>query len=205
MIPEKKCSALSIAAKYKGADMLPYTDTCDFEEGPIHLQDPSQGLQYQIWRARIVADTVYITSATKPETPVITVRGIQEVSLAFDQNARYVVLYLVQGNMWLYWHDPAIQQYTHTLLETGVISPRASLDDKREMQRDNSEIILAYVKDGNLYYRGQRDRYQIPHLLQTGVAGRLMRVGMNANYRLQFIFQAQPYDIYSCTLELNCL
>ncbi len=185
--------------------MLPYTDTCDFEEGPIHLQDPSQGLQYQIWRARIVADTVYITSATTPETPVITVRGIQEVSLAFDQNARSVVLYLVQGNMWLYWHDPTIQQYTHTLLETGVISPRASLDDKREMQRDNSEIILAYVKDGNLYYRGQRDRYQIPYLLQTGVAGRLMRIGMNINYRFQFIFQAQPYGDYSCTIGLNCL
>ena len=205
MIPNKDCSFLSVVAKYKGADMLPYSDTCDYEDGPIYLQDASQGLQYQVWRARIVADTVYLTSPTTPETPIITVRGIKSVSLAFDQNARHLLAYLLGDDVWLYWYDPAIQRYTHTLFETGVISPRVTLDDKREMQRDYSEIILAYVKDGNLYYRGQRDRYQIPYLLQAGVAGRLMRVGMNSKYRLQFIFQAQPYDTYSCTLEVNCL
>ena len=185
--------------------MLPYTDTCDYEDGPIYLQDASRGLQHQIWRARIVADTVYLTSPTTPETPILTVRGIKSVSLAFDQNARHLLTYLLGNEVWLYWYDPVIQGYTHTLFETGADSPRVTLDDKRELQRDSSEVILAYVKNGNLYYRGQRDRYQIPYLLQSGVAGRLMRVGLNSHYRLQFIFQAQPYGTYSCTLETNCL
>ncbi len=163
------------------------------------------GLDYQIWRARLVGDTVYITSPTTPETPVLTVRGITEISLTFDQNARYVVTYLVGDQVWVYWFDSVPSRFVHTLVETEAYSPRISLDDKRVMALDDSNIILAYVKDNCLYCRSQKDRYQISYLLEENIGGRLMRIGMNINYRFQFIFQAQPYGDYSCTVGLNCL
>ncbi len=194
-----------VVSKFKGADALPFTPSVDYEDGPIHIQDTSEGLQYQIWRARIVADTVYITSATLAETPVMTVRGIEEISLAFDQNGRHLLTYLVNEGVWLYWYDPILQRYAHLLIEVGAISPRITLDDKRTLQRSSSEIILAYVKNNNLYCRSQLDRYQITYLLQEVVGGRLLRIGMNSVYRMQFIFQAQPYGDYSCTVGLNCL
>ncbi len=205
MMPDKQCSSQAIVSQYRGADRLPFDGRYDYEDGPIYIQDTSQGLQVQIWRARIFGDTIYLTSPNTPEFPVLTRRGIEEASLAFDQNGRYLISFLIRGNLYLYWHDPVIQEYAQTFLDSEVTSARITLDDKRRLQRDASEVILAYTKNNSLYYRGQLDRYQVPYLLQSGIAGRLMRVGMNSHYRLQFIFQAQPYGDYSCTIGLNCL
>ena len=205
MIPEQACSTYPVVGLFKSSDVLPYTDTVDYEDGPYQLADTSRGLQYQTWRTRLVGDTVYITAANHVESVVMVMRCVTEVSLAFDQNGRYLLTYLKNGDMWVYWYDPIAYKFVHTLLEVDVISPRATLDDKRDLFVTMSEVILAYVKDGNLYYRGQNDRFGIPHLLQQDVGGRLMRIGMHTDFRLQFIFQAKPYTTYSCTLDLNCL
>ncbi len=205
MIPHGACSTEPVVAFYSKANALPFTDLVDYADGPIYIQDASEGLNYQVWRARVIGDVVYITSPTTPETPVMSVRCISEVSLTFDQNARYVISYLVEGTLWIYWFDPVLSRFVHTQLEEDVISPRIDLDDKRPLALESSNIILAYVKDNNLYCRSQQDRYQIPYLLEENVYGRLLRIGMNINYRFQFIFQAQPYGDYSCTVGLNCL
>ncbi len=205
MIPSGTCSTNPVVALYSKANALPFTNLVDYEDGPVYIQDTSSGMDYQVWRARLVGDTVYITSPTTPETPVFTVRGISEISLTFDQNARYVITYLVAGEVWVYWFDTIPSRFVHTLVETGAYSPRISLDDKRKMALSSSNIILGYVKDNCLYCRSQKDRYQIPYLLEENIGGRLLRIGMNINYRFQFIFQAQPYGDYSCTVGLNCL
>lgn len=206
MIPENKLSSYSVPAAFKGTDRLPFNETTGYEVGPVAFQDSSLGLQYQPWRIRLVGDGVYVTSPNTPESLVFTKRCITHLSLAFDQNARYVVAYLLKGTeLWLYWFDPVVQKFTHTWLESGVRDVYVTLPDKRDFQLADSDIGIFYTKDDLLCARWQIERYQNIQVLQTGIAGRLLRVGMNVHYRLQFIFQAQPYDTYSCTLELNCL
>ncbi len=202
---DAQCSSVPVISFYSKAKVLPFSNLISYEDGPIYIQDTSMGLGHQIWRGRLVGDTFYLTSPTTPETAIMTVRGITEISFTFDQNGRYVVAYLVENALWLYWFDPISSKFIHTFLEAEVISPRVSLDDYRPLQLSVSNIILAYVKNNNLYCRVQEDRYLIPYLLEEKIGGRLMRIGMNINYRFQYVFQAQPYNDYSCTVGLNCL
>ena len=206
MIPENRMSLYPVITDLVGSDRFPITDILEYEEGPIHLQDITQGLQYHIWRIRVVGDDVYVTSPTTPETKLFNNPRITQVSLTFDQNARYVVAYILDNtDLWLYWYDPTLQRFAHTFIESGVRDVRITMPDKRAFQIDSSDIGMFYTKGDVLYARWQIDRYGVKQELQRGIAGRLMRVGMNKHYRLQFIFQAQPYETYSCTLELNCL
>lgn len=206
MIPENRMSSYPVIADLVGSDRFPITDALEYEEGPIHLQDITQGLQYHIWRIRLVGDDVYVTSPSTPETKLFSNPRITQVSLAFDQNARYVVAYILDNTeLWLYWYDPTLQRFAHTFIESGVRDVRITMPDKRDFQINLSDIGMFYTKGDVLYARWQIDRYGVTQELQRGIAGRLMRVGMNNHYRLQFIFQAQPYETYSCTRELNCL
>src|SRR3546814_4042279 len=67
-------------------------------------------------------------------------------------------------------------------------NPRCSLDDKRELESANNDIILAYVRAGSLYVRYQRERYLDEHLMRAGVS-KLYQVGMNNQYRFQFSYE----------------
>ena len=206
MIPDNRLSSYPVPAALVGSDKFPITDTLEYEEGPFALQDVSRGLQYQIWRVRLIGESVYVTSPTTPETEVFSKRGITQVSLSFDQNARYVVAYIINNSqLWLYWYSPVLQSFTHTQIDDGVRDVRITMPDKRDFQIPESVIGMFYTKGDKLLVRWQTDRYGDVQELQSGIAGRLMRVGMNAHYRLQFIFQAQPYETYSCTRELLCL
>lgn len=206
MIPENRLSSYPVPAALVGSDKFPITDTLEYEEGPFGLQDTSRGLQYQIWRIRLIGESIYVTSPTTPETEVFSKRGITQVSLSFDQNARYVIAYIINSSqLWLYWYSPILQSFTHTQIDDGVRDVRITMPDKRDFQISESVIGMFYTKGDRLLVRWQTDRYGAVQELQRGIAGRLMRVGMNAHYRLQFIFQAQPYETYSCTRELNCL
>jgi hypothetical protein len=48
------------------------------------------------------------------------------------------------------------------------------------------------MRGTSLYYRQQRDRYEVEYLLKTGLNAKLVRVGMNKGYRLQFMLEALP-------------
>lgn len=206
MIPENRLSSYPVPAPFLGPDRFPFTDTVDYELGPVQFQDPTQGLEFQTWRTRLVGDSVYVTSPTTPETLLFSKRGITRVSLAFDQNARYLIAYLLNGtDLWLYWYDPTLQQFTHSFIMSGVRDVCITMPDKREFQLDSSDIGMFYTREDGLYARWQNERFLQEQVLATGIGGRLLRVGMNAHFRLQFIFQALPYETYSCTLELACL
>ncbi len=206
MIPENRLSSYGVVASLVGSDKFPISDSVEYEEGPVAFEDATKGLQFQIWRIRLVGDSVYVTAPNTPETLVFSKRCITQVSLSFDQNARYVVAYIIKSTeLWLYWYDPVVKAFTHTFIEDGVRDVRITMPDKRDFQLADSNIGMFYTKEDRLCARWQIDRYRVVQELETGIGGRLMRVGMNAHFRLQFIFQAQPYGDYSCTIGLNCL
>ncbi|MNV87345.1 hypothetical protein D3C71_1814610 [compost metagenome] len=88
------------------------------------------------------------------------------------------------------WYDPIATGYVTTELPAGCVNPRVSLDDKRSEYAPSSDVILAYVRAGNLYYRQQRDRYTVEYLWQTGVPAGLVKIGMNRLLRFQFALEA---------------
>lgn len=160
----------------------------DYEEGGIAIQDSSAGSMG--WRWHCYADSQNILVQRDGSAPVALFSnpGIVELAFAFDQNMRPNVAYsLANDRVYLRWFDSQAQQYATTDLGPAKY-PRMSLDDKRASQASNSDVILAYLRDGSLYYRLQRDRYGTEYMAATGLAStvRLRNIGLGKNLRFQF-------------------
>lgn len=190
MIPQDTLSSEMLPSAFIGASATVFPDMVDYEEGGIGLQDTTYGLQYQLWKAEVrvspAGDEIAISAPTVAPFVIHTGRNIVSVSLAFDQNMNPVVAFVEAGIGKLSWFDTGADARVVTDIGEGVLTPKVSLDDKRPSQLPISDIILSYIKDGGLYYRQQRNRYQIERKLADGPFMALVRTGMGADYRFQW-------------------
>lgn len=189
-LPQNQLSSVPLPGYFLGARAQVFPDYIDYADGGVGIQDPSLGLDYQVWTAEIVEDIVedriVLSAPTHPATTVYTGDDITEVSLAFDQNMNVCVAFVEAGVAKLLWYDTTVQDMVVTELGAGVTHPRVALDDNREFNRSGSDVILAYIKDGALCYRQQRDRYSIERQLSSGPWIALVRIGMGSTLRFQF-------------------
>lgn len=157
----------------------------DWEFGGVAIGDASQGLLVQLWHCTIEDGAVYVEAPSVAKAKLFDAPGVTDVALAFDQNMRPVVAYVQDGDAKLWWYDPTLGEMTVTELPDAV-TPRCTLDDKRAFNTSGSDVILAYLKGRDLYFRKQRDRYTVEYLLATNVGSGLSTVAMGTNNRLQF-------------------
>lgn len=189
MTPVK--STVSVRAPFAGARNLPVSYRVDYEDGPVALSDNSRGLQYQTWTCLIVGDSVVIRALnTAAEWVIFSDPGVSEISFTFDQNALYTCAYVAAGVPKMRWYDSLSGEYVTTLLPPDCINPRVSLDEKRQELSGDSDVILAYVRGGNLYFRVQRERYTVEHLWEENVPAGLIKIGMNRVLRFQFALES---------------
>jgi len=189
-LPDNRLSSEPLPGHFLGARAQVFPDYIDYMDGGVALNDPSLGLNYQTWTAEIVEDIledrIMLSAPTFPATPIYTGDDITEVSLAFDQNMQPAVAFMEAGVAKLLWYDSTVSDLVVTAIPGNVSHPRVALDDTRQFNLANSDIILAYIKDGALYYRQQRDRYQVERQLSPGPWIALVRIGMGSTFRFQF-------------------
>lgn len=191
MLPDNELSSSPVPAVFIGGRALPVRDTVDYELGGIALNDPSEGLQYQIWRARIESEGAEIIIDAQNVDPFVLIAGVNitEVSISFDQNMNPVVAYVEDGTPKLYWYDSTVPGMVTTSF-ADIVTPRVSMDDKRKSQSQNNDVIFAYMKNSNLYMRMQRDRYSVEYLLAEDIdSPGLIKIGMSRQNRFQFMFR----------------
>lgn len=190
-LPASQFSATPVPADFESPDDRMRTSLLvDYELGGVALGDPSEGLQVQVWEARVEADEIQ----TRPEgvgawTTVTSDTGITEVALAFDQNMRASVSYVAAGVAKHYWYDAQIADF-RTSVYTGAASPVVSMDDKRELEIGLNDVVLFYLLDGRVKYRRQRDRFLIEYDMADIPDGmtRVLRWGMSVGKRFQLEF-----------------
>lgn len=186
-LAENRLSSEPIVANYIGDANLPKGRNFEYISGGYSLQDPSQGLTGQVWLGSIVDGSILTLSAANyPEQPFYTGVNITDLSIAFDRNMNLNATFIEDGEFKLYWYDSTVGEMVVSSFGNDCKTPRVNLDDKREFNSINSDIILAYIKDGNLYYRQQRDRFTIEYLLKNGNFLAIEKIGMNAKNRMQF-------------------
>lgn len=188
MMPNNILSQVTEYYKWSGINQFDPTGGQDFEAGGVQLNNNSLGMQYQLWTFSINNMSAEVTAPnqTAPTTLFTLTSPLQQIAGTFDQNMAPFVAY-ESSNQWNYWwYDTVSAGYVFSALETGVTSCRCCLDDTRQFNALNSDILLFYTLNNNLYMRRQRDRYQNEMLLKAGVGGTLIKVGMNGIERLQF-------------------
>lgn len=165
----------------------------DYEWGGIWLLDTSHGLDYQIWRCwydkpskeirinRLSDSLSFYTVHMTIEIP-----DVNSIGLSFDGNMRPTICYTtITEDCYLHWYDPTIASMTTTVF-TNIDNAAISLDDNRQFNISNADIILAYTKENQLFHRRQRDRYLTEYPLSDQVNGDLWQIGMNKSNRFQF-------------------
>lgn len=167
----------------------------DVEWGGVALNDASQGIQLKPWTLRYDAGSgdMLLGAADVPEVVLFNRPDISQLSLAFDRNMSPVVAFTEAGQAKLYFFDNLVGDWVFWENELGdAVDPRVTHDDKRTSQNAISDVIVAYVRDGVLRTRQQRDRYLVEYTMTEGEEGppaeasRLHWVGMGANWRLHF-------------------
>lgn len=163
----------------------------DYELGGIAIGDPSQGLEVQVWQARLSGGIIQ----TKPELSgswydIVSGADITEIAIAFDQNMRPTVAYVDSGMASFYWYDAAVTNYV-TSTFPGATSPVCCMDDKRKMQVGLGDILLFYLRAGRVYHRRQRDRFLIEYDLAAVPENttRIRRWGMHSGLRIMLEFE----------------
>ncbi len=193
MIPQQALSDPTLAGNYVHGEPQDYPSfslLTDVEPGGVAVGDASRGLFGTLWTLTTPDNHQVILSAPGvAPTTLFNLGGfISEISLAFDQNMRPTVAFVHDDRAWLWWFDPVPAQQVFTVLAVDVVNPRVTLDDKRETQREASDVILAYKRGTGLYFRAQRDRYLVEYTLATGITSPLRKIAMNHKLRLQFEF-----------------
>ena len=203
MMPGNQLSQQLIYGDFLSPDNLPTDGTIAYELGGIGLNNSSAGLQYQVWTAQIrnprkPNSSVVISAPNTPQQTLFSFSGISQISLAFDQNMTPAIAFTAQGVAYLWWYDATVPGYVFLALPTNSYSPNVTLDDKRTLSLDLkfSDIILAYIRDRNLYFRQLRDRFTIEYILLSNIIyynPTLYKIGMCATDRLLFQINADLY------------
>ncbi|MBT9158795.1 MAG: hypothetical protein DDT26_00042 [Dehalococcoidia bacterium] len=185
MIPQDRLSTQQVVRQLvtEHAGLRP-TDA--YHRGGVALNDPSLGLDLQLWSLRVVNGEFLIRADQVPETVLFSVPGeVSSASLAFDQNMRSFVVFVEGGIAKYRWFDTLDSSVKITTLP-GASSVKCCTDDLRVSQIQLSDIIMAYIGPAGLCYRQQRDRYTVERVLAPGISGVIQSVGMNRDLRLQF-------------------
>lgn len=207
MIPSSRLSALANPAAFLGArntgDIGPVPPVPggivwrDREDGGIALQDASQGLLSTAWLGTTDGTAVVLEAPSVAPAVLITGVGISEISFSFDRLMNPVIAYVEGGSTKLRWFDVGVNGIVTTVYGAGYLHPRVSLDDKHPLASETSDVIFAYLRDGDLRYRQQRDRYEIERVLATaaellaaGITQPLRKAGMSTRGHFQFAFGA---------------
>lgn len=152
--------------------------------GGIAIGDGSQGRDVQFWTVSYAPDMISIANAAGVVGFTLPVVGALSVSAAFDANMSPNIAYMKAGGAYLYFYDSLAGAYS-TLLIAAANDCRVCVDKTTQFFEAASDVIFAYLKDGNVYFRVQRERFAVEHLIGPAV-GTLVRVGPNQDNRLQF-------------------
>lgn len=166
----------------------------DWELAGVALNDSSQGRLVKVWHLEGVYNRdedqveLYLEAPSVPRTFLFAAPNITEVALAFDQNMNPFVAYHEGALAKIYWYDPTLPGMTHTTLPAGIRNMRCTMDERTEKLIGNSDIILCYIRSGNLCLRYQRERYQTEHILRAGVGTscELVSMARNRGHRMQW-------------------
>lgn len=188
MIPANAFTAHPIVSDFVTPLNEPYTPLTQKVYGGIALNDPAKGRLYQYWIASCSNGVISVAPENNAVVFSLDTNSLSgapfAISLAFDNNMSVVLAWSTVMGSYLYYFDTLTSGYiTREFL--GHNSCRVCVDDANDYYSQLSDVIFAYTQNGNLYWRQQRDRYDVERLIGPAT-GRLIKVGKNRGNRLQF-------------------
>ena len=169
----------------------------ELELGPLVLSASGGDIAAAWWLFEYKEGAVYAarynqtTEQFEAETLIVTVPEVKRLSATFDQLGRPLVFFDTGTDLKLYWFDPVLDANTITEFGEGKY-PFATFDIRWDTSNPRSDVMLIYIRDGGIYYRLQRDRYNIEHATPvTADVVFIKEADMAIDYRMQLVYRAQ--------------
>jgi len=162
--------------------------------GPLVLGDSQGNIAERFWLATYESPFVFLRGSNggywgAKEILFQETELIKQIDLTYDQLGRVIIIYLTSNNdVKLYWFDPIMEMQVITTISTGS-SVAAGFDLKQNTSDQNSDAMIAYVRNDFLYWRLQRDRWSIeynPNITHKDL--KVLSMGMTDQNRFQIVY-----------------
>jgi hypothetical protein len=186
VIPSNAFTTNPIQGSFRPPNDLDYDPLHQIVWGGQAIGDGTKGRLVKYWEVALVTEGITVRPVNGPIAFTLTgldISQITSVSLAFDSNMGLAIAYTVSTGANLYYFDSLSSQYT-TRFFADINSCRLCVDDARDFYSSASDVIFAYTRVGNVYWRQQRDRYNIERLIGAS-PNKLIRIGQTFVNRLQ--------------------
>lgn len=157
----------------------------DYEYGGLNLQNASSGLNAALWKCFYENGAIKLAHSSFLET-VLMIENVSALSFAFDLNMRPMIAFMVKDHCNLWWYDTSVSQQVTSDLGADITFPQLSLDERRNAESQNADVIFSYIKNNTLCMKLQRERFEIEHEITE--AKRLQQIGMMRNNRFGFAY-----------------
>jgi len=184
MIPANTFTPIPVISNFQAPYDLPYQPLTQHVLGGVAIGNPSLGRQVKIWTVNYNGVSITVKPIDGPIAFTLVAADVQTVSLAFDNNMGLVIGWMTSIDAKLYYYDTLLAAYTIRTF-VGPTSCRVVVDDARDFYTAQSDVIFGYTMAGNLYWRQQRDRYDVQYLIGP-TANLLRKMAPNVGNRLQF-------------------
>jgi hypothetical protein len=204
MIPNDTWSTDTTFTKYSDYGLVrPRYDSnnpFELELGPLELNQSANHLAKQWWLFEEVGgdvfiDKIYGSVRAAAATYLFTSGPVTQLSATFDQLGKPLVFYNTGTELRLWWYDPTQEDHVTSVFGEGA-DPFATFDIRYSPSNQGSDALLFYVRDTAIYYRQQRDRYEVEYTTPVdGVskkASKLIRADMTVDWRLQLAYREIP-------------
>ena len=143
--------------------------TVAYTQGGPTFANAEHGLLGYVWKAYVDEHSqVVVKREDTSDVYVITQKsGITQLDLTMDQNMRPFLTYVANGLPYYYHFNSEDSSYSEVALDASIKFPRCEIDMRETYDIPNSDIILAYTRDGNLCYRIQRERFGKEYIIAT--------------------------------------
>ncbi len=184
MIPSNSFTPTPLVSPFQYPYSDPYLPLSQNVLGGIAIGDASAGRQVRVWNVSYDGVNINVKPADDVVVFSLTTPGVLTVSLAFDNNMGLVIAWTTSTGANLYYYDTLTLQYV-TRFFINISSCRVCIDDANDFYSAESDVIFSYTLSNNLYWRQQRDRYDIERLIGA-TTNTLIRAAPNTGNRLQF-------------------
>lgn len=184
MIPANAITPTPQPTSFQAPYNEPYDPLSQTVLGGTAINDGAAGRQVQNWQVFYSGGLIQVKPVSGAVAFTLAANDVETISLAFDNNMGIVLAWKTPTGAKLYYYDTLAAAYT-TRVFTGPTSCRVVVDDARSVYNASSDVIFGYTQGGVLYWRQQRDRYDVERVVGASTK-RLKRMGPSVTNRLQF-------------------
>lgn len=192
MFPDNELSAETPDTYFLSYLQGKQVQNIDVAQGGFALNDPSQGLDFQLWKGRLYKDgSVTVASEASNFVTEINVGTLplksRRISIAFDTNMRVVFAAINQVTGKIYWYDATSLGHVFTDIPNCRDIFVRNDDNRPEFNNIRDSIVSYITLDNRLCFRLSRDRFEIEYFLKdVHKWQRMYQVGMNVENRFQW-------------------